>query len=95
VHTLNGKAAVRWNLPGWRAILQATRNREQKAVSQQAMLGDAKEQPILSNNSNDEISRSYLRGLETESELIDVARVNKYTMSQYISANEALYLLTF
>lgn len=61
----------------------------------EAMLGGAKEQPILSNNSNDEKSRSYLRGLETESELIDIARVNKYTMSQYISANEALYLLTF
>ena len=73
-----------------------SRHKKQKgAVSQQAMLGSAKEQPILSNNSNDEKSRSYLRGLETESELIDIARVNKYTMSQYISANEALYLLTF
>jgi len=49
----------------------------------------------LNNYSNDEKLRSYWRGLKTESELIDIARVNKYTMRQYISANEALYLLTF
>jgi len=38
-HTFSGKAAVRWNLPGWRAILQATRNSGQEAVSQQPLLG--------------------------------------------------------
>jgi len=36
---LSGRAAVRWNLPGWRTILQATRNSGQKAVSQQPVLG--------------------------------------------------------
>jgi len=35
----SGGAAVRWNLPGWRAILLSAKSSGQKTVSQQPMFG--------------------------------------------------------